>query len=147
MCNCNYVIEDVVFEKEVALDNVGKATTLKNVTINGTGDRYALWITAEGQSVNIDNLTVKTKGRGIKIDEQYVGAPAKVTLDIKNSTFKTDKKAAILVKSIAGADINVENIDITKVADDKVYAVWVDSDRAAYVDLVTVNGGQRRVEE
>lgn len=144
--NCNYVIEDVTFEKEVALDNVGKSASLKNVSINGTGDKYALWITAEGQTVNVDNLTVNTPGRGIKIDEQYVDAPAKVTLAVKNSKFTTAKKSAIIVKSAAGAEINVENIDITGVAADTVNAVWVDADSAAHADKVVVNGASCIVE-
>ena len=67
-CNCNWVFEDVTFNKEVALDNAGKSTTMNDVTINGTGDYYALWITAEGQTVNIDGLVINTEGRGIKID-------------------------------------------------------------------------------
>ena len=87
--NCDYIFEDVVFEKAVAFDNAGKNVTLKDVTINETHDYYAMWITAAGQTVTIDGLTVSSDGRGIKIDEQYVGYPAKVTLNVKNATFKT----------------------------------------------------------
>ncbi len=144
--NCNYVIENVVFEKEVAFTNTGKAATLKNVTINGTGDYYALWISARGQNVTIDGLTINTVGRGIKIDEQYVDAPAKVTLKVSNATFNTAKKAAIIVKSIAGADVTLNNVDITAVANDPFNAVWVDEDAMAYADLVTVNGGTKIIE-
>ncbi len=144
--NCDYAIEDVVFEKAIAFDNAGKSVSLKNVTINETHDYYAMWITAEGQNVTIDGLTVNSLGRGIKIDEQYVGAPAKVTLNIANSTFKTANKAAILVKSVAGAEINVENINIAEVAADAEFAVWVDEDAAAYADLVVVNGALVKVE-
>ena len=145
--NCKYVIENVTFEKEVALDNVGKSTTLKNVTINGTGDKYALWITAEGQNVTIDGLTINsTTGRGIKIDEQYVGTPEKVTLNINNATFKTEKKAAIVVKSAAGAEINASNLNIGEVAQDINNAVWVDKDASAYADMVIVKGASKSVE-
>ena len=140
--NCNYVFENVVFEKAVALSNAGKNVTMKNVTINETHDYYALWITAEGQNVSIDGLTVNSLGRGIKIDEQYVDAPAKVTLSVSNATFNTNKKAAIIVKSVAGADITLSNVDITNTAD-SIHAVWVDEDSAAYVDLVTVTGGEK----
>ena len=147
--NCNYVFEDVVFEKAVALDNVAKSTVMTGVTISDTvnTDAYGLWITAEGQTVTLEDcvidMTPATDGRGIKIDEQYVGAPAKVTLNVANTTFKTEEKAAILVKSKAGAEINVENLDITGVAADTTNAVWVDEDAAAHFDLVTVKGAKK----
>lgn len=144
--NCNYVIENVTFNKEVALTNAGKSVTMNDVTINGTGDYYALWISAKGQTVKVDNLKINTSGRGIKIDEQYVSAPAKVTLDISNSTFKTTKKAAIMVKSVEGADITVSDIDISNVTADKVFAVWVDEDAKANADKVVVNGALMKVE-
>ena len=147
--NCNYVFEDVVFEKSVALDNVAKSTVMTGVTITDTlnKDIYGLWITAEGQTVTLEDCVIDmipaTDGRGIKIDEQYVSTPALVTLNVANTTFKTDEKAAILVKSKAGAVINAENLDITDVAADATNAVWVDSDSAAYYDLVTVNGANK----
>lgn len=144
--NCNYAFENVVFEKAVALSNEGKAVNVKNVTINETHDYYALWITAEGQNVSIDGLTVNSLGRGIKIDEQYVSAPAKVTLSISNATFNTTKKAAIVVKSEAGANIALSNVNIAAVAADPFNAVWVDEDASSYAGLVTVNGGTKIVE-
>ena len=144
--NCNYVIEDVDFEKAIAFANTGKSVSLKDVTIKETHDYYAMWICAEGMNVTADNLTIESDGRGIKIDEQYVGAPAKVTLTVKNSKFTTANKAAILVKSAAGAEINVENLDITGVAADNQFAVWVDEDAAAYADKVVVNGAMVKVE-
>ena len=144
--NCNYVIEDVVFDKAIAFTNAGKNVTMKNVTINETHDYYALWITAKGQTVEIDGLTINSAGRGIKIDEQYVDAPAKVTLKVSNADFNTVNKAAIMVKSAAGADITVENVDITGVAADTTNVVWVDADAAAYAGLVTVTGGNKIVE-
>ncbi len=144
--NCNYVIEDVVFEKAIALCNVNRSATLKNVTINETHDYYAMWISAEGQNVTIDGLTVNSDGRGIKIDEQYVGTPALVTLNVADATFNTAKKAAIVVKSVAGANITLDNVDIANVAEDTEFAVWVDEDAAAYADKVVVNGGYCKVE-
>ena len=138
--NCDYIFENVVFEKAIAFDNTGKSASLKNVTIKESHDYYAMWITADGQNITVDNLTIESAGRGIKIDEQYRDTPAKVTLTVKNSKFTTAKKAAIMVKSAAGAQINVENLDITGVAADKVNAVWVDSDSAAHADKVIVNG-------
>ena len=144
--NCNYVFEDIVFEKAIALCNENRSATLKNVTINETHDYYAMWISAEGQNVTIDNLTINSAGRGIKIDEQYASNPSAVTLNVKNATFKTANKAAILVKSVAGATINLDNVNIENVAADTEFAVWVDEDSAAYADKVVVNGGLCKVE-
>ena len=144
--NCNYAIENVVFEKAVAFANAGKSVVLKNITINETHDYYAMWITAEGQNITIDGLTINSDGRGIKIDEEYVGTPAKVTLNINNVTFKTEKKAAVLVKSAAGATINASNLNISEVTADQYFAVWVDEDAAAHADKVIVNGAMKAVE-
>ena len=156
--NCNYVFEDVVFDKAIALCNVGeavtraeatiarKSVTMKNVTINETHDYYAMWITAEGQTVNIEGLTINSLGRGIKIDEQYVDAPAKVTLNINGADFNTKKKAAIMVKSVAGADITLSNVDIAGVAADSSNEVWVDEDAANTINKVNVIGGSMIVE-
>lgn len=143
--NCNYVIEDVDFEKSIAFTNAGKNVTLNNVSIVESQNLYAMWVSARGQNITIDGLTINA-GRGIKIDEQYVGAPAKVTMSVKNSKFTTASKAAILVKSVEGAEINVENIDITGVAADTTNAVWVDEDSAAYAAKVVVNGASCIVE-
>ena len=143
--NCNYVINDVVFEKAIAFTNTGKTATMKNVTINENHFYYAIWISAVGQTVTIDGLTVKS-GRGIKIDEEYVNEVAKVTLNISNATFTTLLKAAILVKSKEGAEINVSNIDISKVVADKNFAVWVDEDSKDYADKVIVNGALVKTE-
>ena len=146
--NCNYEFEDVIFDKEVALTNTGKNVTMKDVTINGTGDYYALWIQAEGQNVTIDGLTINApQGRGIKIDEQYSNENvAKVTLDVSNATFTTAKKAAIVVKSVEGAEITTTNVDISAVAADSKNIVWVDEDSADYQDKVTVNNDPAFVE-
>ena len=145
--NCNYVFENVVFEKAIALGSANKSFTLNNVTINEGHDYYAMWIEAVGQIVNIDGLTINSEGRGIKIDEQYVDSPAKVTMNVKDATFETAKKAAIMVKSAAGAEINVTSIDITKVTADQTCAVWCDADAAAYAGLITVNGANWKVED
>jgi hypothetical protein len=145
--NCNYIIEDVTFDKAVAFENEGKVVSLKNVTINETHDYYAMWITAEGQTVNIDGLEIISAGRGIKIDEQYVDAPAKVTLNIAGAEFTTAKKAAIVVKSVSGAEINWgTGNDISNVQGDNTFAVWVDEDSKAYAGNVIVNGAYVKVE-
>ena len=87
-----------------------------------------------------------TDGRGIKIDEQYVDEPAEVTLNVSKTTFKTEEKSAILVKSKAGADITLSDVDISGVVADSVNEVWVDSDSADHQNLVTVTGGNKIVE-
>ena len=144
--NCNYVIEDVVFEKAIAFTNAGRTVTMNDVSIKETHDYYALWVSAKGQTIDIDGLTINSAGRGIKIDDQYVDTPVKVALEVSNATFDTKNKAAILVKSTAGADITLANINIENVAADKVNAVWCDEDAASYNDLITVIGGQKKIE-
>ena len=145
--NCNYNFENVVFEKAIALEAANKAYNLKNVSITETHDYYAIWVSAKGQNITINGLNVESAGRGIKIDEQYVDAPAKVTMSVANATFKTVKKAAIVVKSVAGAEINWgAGNNITEVAADSEFAVWVDENSAAYADLVVVNGAYCKVE-
>jgi hypothetical protein len=110
-----------------------------------------LWIRAKGQTVVLNNCVIDATGtdgndRGIKIDAEYIDAPAKVTLTVKDTVFKTESKSAILVDTSAGAAITLENIDISGVAADTTNAVWVDNDSAAYADLVTVTGGNVIVE-
>lgn len=146
--NCNYKIEDVVFEKSIAFTNDKRTVTMNGVTINEqNGDFYAMWISAVGQNITIDGLTLTTStGRGIKIDEEYVNSPAKVTLDISNSKFTTVSKAAIMVDSKEGAEINVTNVDIANVAADPVFTVWIDEDAKDYAGKVIVNGAKVRIE-
>ena len=144
---CNVELENVNVLKALALDGDKKTASLKNVTIAETNDYYALWISAAGQTVNIDGLTINSDGRGIKIDDQYVGdATAMVTLNINNATFTTAKKAAIMVKTTEGATINASNLDITGVDADQVNAVWIDEDSAADADKVIVNGATKKIE-
>lgn len=145
--NCNYVINDVVFEKAIAFTNSNKTVSLNNVTINETHDYYAMWISAKGQTVNVKDCSIVSAGRGIKIDEQYVDSPALVTMNIDGTSFETSKKAAVMVKSVAGAVINWgEGNNISKVAADDFFEVWVDSDAAASADKVVVNGAEVKVE-
>ena len=145
--NCNYKIEDVVFEKSIAFTNDNRTVTMNGVTINEqNGDYYAMWISAVGQNITIDGLTLTSIGRGIKIDEEYVNSPAKVTLNISNSKFTTAAKAAIMVDSKEGAEINVRNVDIANVAADPVFTVWIDEDAKDFADNVIVNGAKVRIE-
>ncbi len=145
--NCNYKIEDVVFEKSIAFTNDSRTVTMNGVTINEqNGDYYAMWISAVGQNITIDGLTLSSTGRGIKIDEEYVDNPTKVTLNISNSEFTTVSKAAIMVDSKEGAEINVSNVDIANVAADPVFTVWIDEDAKDLADKVIVNGAKVRIE-
>lgn len=145
---CDVELNNVISNKAIAL----KATaTLNKVTIsdNNTSDTYAIWIQPKGQEVVLNECTIDmlscTDGRGIKIDQQYLGADdiQKVTLNVSNTTFKTEEKGAIIVKSAAGADIVLNEVNIEGVAADQVNAVWVDEDAAEYYDLVTVTGGTK----
>ena len=145
--NCNYNFENVVFEKAIALEGANKAYSLKNVSVTETHDYYAIWVSAKGQNITIDGLTINSAGRGIKIDEQYVSSPAKVTMSVANATFKSAKKAAIVVKSVEGAEINWgAGNDISNVAADDTFGVWVDEASKAYADKVVVNGVPSKVE-
>lgn len=146
MFNCEVEMNDVTSNHALGVE---KNATLKDVSITEDEGFYGLWITADGQTVDVDGLkiTATKGGRGIKISDEYVDSPASVTLNVKNSSFETAKKAAVLVTSTAGAEINWgENNDISKVAADKVFAVWVDEERADYADKVTVNGANVKVE-
>ena len=135
---CDVELTNVVSNKALAFK---AGATLNNVTINETGDNYAIWIQPNGQDVDINGLTVVSAGRGIKIDNQYVGDAQLVNLSVKNAQFETVKKAAIVVKSPAGANIVAENVDITKVAADSKNLVWVDEDGATDFGMVTLTGG------
>ena len=144
--NCDVEFTNVIFNREMALE---KNAVLTGVTINNssTDDSYAIWIPATQKTVVMDNVTINAAGtgkRGIKIDEQYINEEniGVVNLTVKNSTFNTYKKSAILVKSKAGANIVASNNNIENVNDDTTNLVWVDSDLpASYPKVkVTIDG-------
>lgn len=143
---CEVELNKVTSDKAIAL---GDNAVLKGVTIKDerTSEDYAMWIEAKGQTIIIDGLTIDmgatTGDRGIKIADQHISAPAKVTLKVSNAEFETGKYAAILVSSSAGADITLENVNISGCAADKVNAVWVDDSYVAADALVTVFGGTK----
>lgn len=136
--NCAVELNSVTSDKALAFKN---DATLKNVTVTDeSGSVYGIWVQPNGQNISIDGLNV-TAERGIKIDEQYVNDPEKVTLDIAHATFNTTKKAGVLVKSKGGAEISVgEGINIENVAADKENLVWVDEASATEFYKVTVAG-------
>ena len=144
---CNVEMENVNLLKALALDGVDKTAVLKNVTIAESHDYYALWIAAAGQTVSLENVTINSLGRGIKIDDQYVEEDTKlVTLNVDGLKVKSAKKAAIVVKTPEGAHITLKDVDITEVAADTSNEVWIDEDAASYIDKVTVTGGSMIVE-
>ncbi len=123
------IATNTVFNHSICIE---EGAVLNDVDINEDKDYYAIWITADSSRVSLDNVTVKSGGRGIKIADQYVNEGKNaVELKIENSSFETVKKAAVLVSSTAGAKIEVNNVDISKVAADKENVVWVDEDWAA----------------
>ena len=141
----------IIFSSEVEMTNVTvnnsmavqNGATLTNVTINEANGYYGLWINGNGQTVTMNggSINATNGGRGIKIADQYIDAPALVTLSVTGTTFNTAKKAAVLVSSTAGAAIAASNVDITNVAEDKVNFAWVDEGWAAHYGEVTVTGG------
>lgn len=150
--NCDVEMTDVNFDQCVCIAN-GADAVLNNVNIteNTKSGLYAMWIEAKGSTVTINGGKIdNANGRGIKIDEQYVestgGTVEKTILNVTSTEFITNAKAAIMVKSKAGADITLDNVNIENVAADKVNAVWCDEDAAAYNDLITVTGGSKKVE-
>ncbi|MDD5781678.1 MAG: hypothetical protein PUD30_02250 [Muribaculaceae bacterium] len=131
---------------------VHKDAMFDNVTITDatSGDKYGLWITTEGQTVTLKDCALNMDidgARAIKIADEYVSSPASVTLNVSGTTFKSRKKAAVLVTSTAGATINWgDGNSIAGVVADTQNAVWNDADRAAAWDLVVVNGCSKKQE-
>lgn len=156
-CPVNAV--NVKFLKPVSLCNIGKKSVFKNVIIDATNtpsEAYAIWQEA-GTDLTLDNCTINgvnvdpsngRQNRCLKISDQYISNPTMSYLVVKNSTFMSDKKAAILVGSKGGANITVDGIDITGVVADQTNAVHIDksSTYANYHDLVTVTGATCIVE-
>ena len=144
---CPVVMTCVESNKAFAFKNSADLTNVKISDANNS-DTYAIWISPRvaNQTVTLDGVVIDMidckDGRGIKIDNQYVDAADEqiVTLNVTDTTIKTEEKGAILVKTTVGANINLDNVDIRKVAADPVYPVWVDKDAEAYAHLVKVNG-------
>lgn len=140
---------DVVLNNVTAANGLGfkKDAVLNDVEVSQVGDNYALWVWAQGQTVTLDGVSVDSEGRALKVADEDADGPAKVTINVENSTFKSAEKAAILVTSTAGATINWgAGNDIKGVAADPINAVWVDEDRADYASEVNVKGASMVVE-
>ena len=150
-------LNDVISDKAIALRNNSKFTdvAISDVHPSGNSETYGIWIVPVGQTVELDGVTItpsalKTTDRAIKIDKQYVKPAediAQVTLNVKNSTFVSQKKAAVLVNSPAGAIINWgEGNNIEGVAEDPINAVWVDDGATDSYENVVVNGATKVLE-
>ena len=152
--------ENVTFERAVAIN--GNAS-FKNCTIsdkNANAEVYMLWIQA-GSNVTLDNCTIDGKSntthgnRAIAIKDQYVANAGMTTLTINGGKISSDKKAAVIVSTLGGANITVTGtVDITGVAKDQTNLVWKDSgsnpdNGIAYstaYDKITVRGASCIVE-
>ncbi|MBE6178609.1 MAG: hypothetical protein E7149_08935 [Rikenellaceae bacterium] len=149
MLRTNTEMENVTLEKGVAICGNGNYS-FKNVAFAESGNYYSMWIEAIGATVTIENSSfTAAQGRGIKIDEEYVDAAelALVTLNVAGTEFITKEKAAVIVKSAAGAVINWgAGNDISQVTEDQDFAVWVDEDAAQHDAKVIVNGCNKKIE-
>ena len=89
-----------------------------------------------------------TDCRGIKIDNQYLKEEEEklFALNVSNTTFTTEEKSAILVKSTKGAIIALSEVNIAEVAADLTNSIWVDSATAEYENLIEVPDG-KKIEE
>ena len=140
----------IIFSTAVEMENVtvnnsvavAADAAFTNVAFNEANGYYSLWIEANGQTVTVKggSMTATNGGRGIKIADQYIDAPAQVKLSVDGTEFNTAKKAAVLVSSTAGAQITAANVNIENVAEDIVNFVWVDEDWATYFGNVQVTG-------
>ncbi len=143
--HCTVEMNTVTVNNSMA---VSDGATLTNVIINEANGYYGLWISAYDQVVTVSGCEINATngGRGIKIADEYIGAPAKVKLNVSGTAFNTAKKAAVLVSSSAGAEITASDVDISNVIEDTINFVWVDEDWSQYESEVTVSGASKIVE-
>ncbi len=147
---CDVNLYNVVSDKALAFKN---GATLEDVSISdaNTSDTYAIWIQPKGQTVTIDGCTIDmldcSDGRGIKVDNQYMeGEDAGINLKVSDTTFKTEEKSAIIIKTSVDSTIELDNVNIAEVAADSTNPVWVDEASAASADKIVVTGGTKIVE-
>ena len=152
------IMENVqINNRTVILDSTCNAF-FKNVKFNFTetpanfnDDAYAMWLMA-GANVTLDACDMESYvsvylNRAIKISDEDVTNPKMAFLAVSGTTFKSQKKAAVLVASTAGANIVWgSGNSISNVQQDVTNAVWVDEDRSAYDSLVTVSGCTKIIE-
>ncbi len=140
-------LNNVFFEQEIAFAATGKTMKMKDVVVYTALDLYAIWVEA-GTHLDMDNCEIlATKGRTVKISDEYVNAPMETYLNVRNTKFVSVKKAAILVGSAAGAKITLENVDISGVKADSKNHVWIDFVYPDTLSKVAVGGGFMRLEQ
>lgn len=166
MFNCKVDLEKVLSLSAIMAHRSFTANTLVvyDSKAGASTNNYALWLApaVEEQIVNISGfqtISMTAKGeRGIKIDAttQYASfdkanlGPQKVVLTLKGDNhFDTTEKAAILVRTKVGAEINIEgNMNITSVFEDKVNHIWIDE--GAYtkedVEKITIKNARWKLE-
>ena len=141
------IAENVTFTNSVS---VGGDAAFTNCSFTEAGAFYTLIIKANVNNVAVKGCTFEATngGRGIKFMDQYIDESEQVqgSLTISDCTFKTAKKAAILVTNTKGAKITARNLNITEVTEDNVNAVWNDEDRVDAYDLVVVEGCTKKQE-
>lgn len=141
--NCDVVANDVVFEKSPLVTGGTKAVFTDCDFVQAGNDIYGLWIMT-GSDVTVNGGVVNTN-RGFKIADED-SAKEMTVLNVSGTKFNTVKKAAILVTTAYGANITLDNLDISNCKADSTNEVWLDDGRTAYADTVTVTGGSIIVE-
>ena len=129
------------FSNSIAISNDAE---IENCNFTEVGGFYLIMINANVNNTIVKNCTFSAPngGRGIKVNDQYIGEAdrAQCNINISECSFETASKGAIIITNTAGAKITASNLDITKVAADNVNAVWNDNKRTAAWDLIEVIG-------
>ena len=129
------------FSNSIAISNDAE---IENCNFTEVGGFYLIMINANVNNTIVKNCTFSAPngGRGIKVNDQYIGEADRVqcNINISDCSFETGSKGAILITNTAGAKITASNLDITKVAADNENAVWNDNKRTAAWDLIEVIG-------
>ena len=140
-------MENVTFNKAIGFDMNCTYAVLNNVVIDESANNvratYAMWVSPQCEmNITMNNCEIRntafTDGRAIKIDEQYVSNPQKVTLTVNGGKFaaSSTSKALINVKNNGGNVITTTgNIDITGIPSGKMVATDI-------AGTVTYNGVQ-----
>ena len=140
-------MENVTFNKAIGFDMNCTYAVLNNVVIDESANNvratYAMWVSPQCEmNIIMNNCEIRntafTDGRAIKIDEEYVSNPQKVTLTVNGGKFaaSSTSKALINVKNNGGNVITTTgNIDITGIPSGKMVATDI-------AGTVTYNGVQ-----
>lgn len=146
--NGDVEMNDVTFDKGIAIN---AKTIMNKVKISEKNvDTYALFV-SKGSDLVMNECSIETAdntGRGIKVTyEDLKASEATTSLKISKTSFKTAKKAAILVQSNTQTNIILSEVNIENVTADKVNAVWNDVACPEHYNLVNVSGGTKVQEQ